>query len=267
VQSDCLVLLLLALFIIALYYRKDFFAGLSLALAIMVKLTPLIFLPYLLLRKRIRALGWSLAGIIFYLWLPTLYVGGPRNIAYIQNWFAVHKTNPGDYLSWYKNQSLLSLIQRLFASNSDVALAQLNPQAVILLFLVLAGILFGLIFLIRKNCRDQEPGLSYLTDISLVLICMVLFSPLAWKHTFVHLTIAHMAALYYVLYKNPADKITKALVLASFFLSTILNPEMTRSFSQLLQKYSNVTWGTLALYAALLRIGYLDAHSDRHSHV
>jgi len=89
-----------------------------------------------------------------------------------------------------------------------------------------------------------------------VLICMILLSPLAWKHTFVHLIIPHLVLLYYVFYINPADKVTKALLMSSFFFNTILNPELTGPFSKTVQLYSSVTVGTLILYVALLRLSF-----------
>ena len=83
---------------------------------------------------------------------------------------------------------------------------------------------------------------------------MILFSPLAWKHTFVHLVIPHLVVLYYLIYVNPADKLTGGLVITSFFLNTVLNPELTKPFAKVIQQYSNITIGTLVLFTALARI-------------
>jgi hypothetical protein len=248
VQSDCLVLFLLSLFILALFYKKDAWAGFSLAAAAMVKLTPLIFIPYLLLRKRFKAvLSCGLFSAVF-LFIPALYVGWMRNLQYLNNWFLVHRKNPAEYLLWYKNQSLLSALLRLFGKDSPAGF---------ILFIVLALALFWAIFLFTRKARKNFSNFSYLTEISLVLILMIVLSPLAWKHTFVHLLIPHLVLLYYVLYINPQDKIIKGLLIASFFLNTVLNPELTKPVAQLIQQYSNVTWGALILYAALLRCLYV----------
>ncbi len=245
VQSDALMLFLLALFVFALYRKKEYLAGFCLASAAMIKLTPLIFLPYLILRKRARATAACVASLAFYALLPAFYVGWARNLTYLKNWLLVHKTNPADYLLWFKNQSLLSCLLRFFS----------NANIVYIIFAILAAALFASVFIRAKKLKSRHPGFDYLREISMVLICMIILSPLAWKHTFVHLLIPHLVLLYYAFYINPGDKVTRGLLVGSFLINTILNPEMTGSFAQIIQEYSNVTFGTLLLFAALLRLG------------
>lgn len=256
VQSDCLVLFLLALFIFALFYKKEALAGISLATACMVKLTPLIFLPYLLLRKKFKAIIACGFAISFYLLVPALYVGWARNLEYLKNFLLVHQKNPPDYIFWFKNQSLLSCLFRFLTKDSPVSISNLDPTQVFIIFIILAAILFSLIFIFRRKAQVSASGFSYLTEISLVLILMILLSPLAWKHTFVHLLIPHLVLLYYILYINPQDKVTRTLLIFSFFLNTILNPELTKPFAKTIQLYSNITFGTLILYVALLRLNF-----------
>lgn len=267
VQSDCLVLILLSLFALALFHKREWLSGVALASAVMVKLTPLIFLPYLMLRKRWKAALATLAGILFYLWLPALYLGWDKNIEFLKSWLAVHKTNPADYLFWYKNQSLLSCLSRFLSGNTKVGFLHLSQAGVNIIFLLTAAALFFLVFFCIRNSKRLNSPLLYLVDISLISICMVLFSPLGWKHTFVHLLIAHLVVLYYLFYVAPRDRTVKALVLLSFFLNTVLNPEMTKPIAQLVQLFSTVTFGTLCLYAALLMIGCRYANIGDRSHI
>lgn len=256
VQSDVLVLILLSLFIFTLYRKKDIAAGVFLAASVMVKLTPLIFIPYLILKKRFKVLFASLAAFVFYLFSPAVYLGWVRNLEYLKNWLTVHKTNPADYIIWYKNQSLLSCLLRFLTEGSGINILNLNQQTVYIIFAILALGLFSSIFIFCKKQTQNEPGILYLREISLILICMVIFSPLAWKHTFIHLLLPHMVLLYYVIYLNREDKLTRGLLISSFIINTMLNPELTRSFAQLVQLYSNVTLGTLILFVALIRVGY-----------
>lgn len=254
VQSDCLILFLLTLFIFALFLNRQVLAGIALASAAMLKLTPLIFLPYLILRKKIKAALACGAFIIFYAFVPALLVGMNRNLQYLKNWLAVHKTNPADYILWYKNQSLLSCLSRFLTKGSGVAILDLDKAVIFGVFIILAVSLFSLIFIVRREPQVVPSGVRYLSEISLVLICMVLFSPLAWKHTFVHLIIPHLVLLYYVLYLNPDDKLTRVLLICSFVINTVFNPEITKPFAEIIQLYSNITFGTLILYVALLRV-------------
>ncbi len=62
-------------------------SGLSLALAICIKVTPLAFLPYFLLRRRWRSAAWTVVGI--FLWLlvvPGIFFGWDQNRAWLGQW-------------------------------------------------------------------------------------------------------------------------------------------------------------------------------------
>ncbi|MCQ9208557.1 MAG: DUF2029 domain-containing protein [Omnitrophica bacterium] len=256
VQSDCLVLFLLSLFMLALFLKRDVLAGLSLASAAMVKLTPLIFIPYLLWKRRFKAAGACGVFILFYLFSPALYLGNSLNLEYLRSWLLVHQKNPPQYILWYKNQSLLSCLLRFFTPDSEVNIFSLNPGLVFTIFAILAGVLFCLVFVFTRARKQNPSGFSQLGEFSLVLICMILFSPLAWKHTFVQLVIPHLVLLYYLIYLNPQDKVTRVLLIISFFLNTVLNPELTKPFARTVQLYSSITFGTVILYAALLRVSF-----------
>jgi hypothetical protein len=54
---------------------RPWLAGLALGFAINIKYLPLIFIPYLLLRRRWAAAAWSLAGFVAFALLPAVYTG------------------------------------------------------------------------------------------------------------------------------------------------------------------------------------------------
>ena len=268
VQSDCLLLFLLSLFIYALFFRRQALAAAALAAATMIKLTPLIFLPFLLFKKRFKAFALYLGFLGAFLLLPAVYLGPQQNFTYLKNWLIVLRQTPFDYLYWYKNQSLLASLIRFLTGNSRASFLNLEANAVFILCAALSLTLFGLIFIFReKNNAISQSGFSYLKEVSLIVILMIIFSPLAWKHTFVHLIIAHLVLLYYAIYINPQDKPTRIFLTGSFILNTVLNPELTKPFAQAIQEYSSVTLGALLLYAALLRIQIKYANSNHYSHL
>lgn len=255
VQSDFLVLFFLALSAWFLSLRKEPLSGFALATAIMVKLTPLIFLPYFLYRKFYKAFFSSLIAILLYLSLPALGLGWSKNAAYLKDWFGVLSVSTPDLLLWYKNQSLLSCISRLFSGSSPVNLIVLPPLFIKGIFSLVSSVM---VFLALYFCRTfvaqekKDFGYAHLIEFSLILICMVLFSPLAWKHTFLHLFIPHMVLIYYLM-KHPGDFMAMILMATSFILSSVLNPEILKSYDEIVSLYSNMTWGTIILFVALLR--------------
>lgn len=255
VQSDFLVLFFLVLSIWFLRLKREVLSGFSLATAIMIKITPLIFVPYFIYRKFYKAAFASCAGILLYLWLPSLNLGWEKNIDYLKGWINALFTSTPELILWYKNQSLLSCISRLFSENSPVKIFLLPPLIIKGVFLLAASLM---IFFALYFCRDlisykkKEFGFGHLFEFSLILICMVLFSPLAWKHTFLHLLVGYMVLIYYLM-KNPKDRLVLVLGGASFVLNSVLNPEVLKSFDEIVSLYSSMVIGTLLLYAALLK--------------
>ena len=82
-------ILLLLLSLNALYLllkRKEWAAGLILALAILIKPHFLILLPLMVLRKRFIAISSCIAGIVFGLWIPSLYIGFNANVQLLAQW-------------------------------------------------------------------------------------------------------------------------------------------------------------------------------------
>lgn len=62
---------------------RPWLAGLLLGLAFNIKYLPLVFLPYLLLRRRVAAAAWFIVGIVGFALLPALYSGWGVNL---QHW-------------------------------------------------------------------------------------------------------------------------------------------------------------------------------------
>jgi hypothetical protein len=54
--------------------------GLMLAFAVSIKYFPLVFVPYLLIRRRWRESAWLVAGLVLFALLPALYLGWTRNL-------------------------------------------------------------------------------------------------------------------------------------------------------------------------------------------
>ena len=76
---------MLAATLLALYWldRRPKWAGLMLGLAVNIKYLPLIYLPYLLLRRRFTAAAWFVLGIVLFALLPAVYTGWTANL---QHW-------------------------------------------------------------------------------------------------------------------------------------------------------------------------------------
>ncbi|PIQ88648.1 MAG: hypothetical protein COV72_06890 [Candidatus Omnitrophica bacterium CG11_big_fil_rev_8_21_14_0_20_42_13] len=255
VQADFLVLFFLSLMFWLLHSKKEVFAGLSLATAVMIKLTPLIFIPYLIYRRFYKAAFASIVCGAGYLLIPAFGLGWNENIAYIKGWFNMLSVSTPDLMLWYKNQSLASCIFRMFSNDSRVSLIVLPPQVINIIFFLLASLM---VFFVLYSCRKliikegKDFAYGHLLESSLIIICMVLFSPLAWKHTFLHLVVPVMVIFYYML-KNKKDHLAKYALAVFFILTSVLSPDILKSYNEIVSLYSTITWAVIILFICLIR--------------
>ncbi|MEO1626465.1 MAG: glycosyltransferase family 87 protein [Bacteroidota bacterium] len=90
-------------------------AGL-LALAINVKILPIVLLPYWLYRGRVKAVGWLCGFSMLLLYLPSLFLGQEQNAFLLAEWWEVINPMNGEHLIETETnaQSLVGLIPAYF---------------------------------------------------------------------------------------------------------------------------------------------------------
>ena len=197
-------------------------AGLTLAIAISIKLTPVLFVPYFAVKRQWRLLGWVVGFLAAINLAPAAYFGMARNNELLEGWFQhvvvsqeFHETNGPINLS-LKGQlrRLLSDVDYTQRVDGDVDYPAINvaslPQRwVDRLWLGVSGLVclgaLGLIFFRgrRKGPSDGyvrfgSPG-DYAIEIAL-MICVLLFvGPLTSKIYFIALLwpVASLAAISY----------------------------------------------------------------------
>ena len=84
---NLLILFLVVATLFAFCQRRDALAGLLLSLGIACKLTPALFLPYLIWKRAWKTLIAASAGlIVFVLVIPAIAFGWSNNLDYLQSW-------------------------------------------------------------------------------------------------------------------------------------------------------------------------------------
>ncbi len=184
-QSSLLLLLLLTAVLAGLERRTrrgDAVAGLCLAFGIMLKLTPAIFLPWLVMRRRWRALGACAAGLAALGAASLAAVGSGPHATYF---FGIVGQISGG-TAFYPNQSLAGLFARVWGGNMRLAdlVDPASPAAVaarVAGFLLIAA---TFAFLWRRPGREDR-------EFSLLVMAGLLSSPISWEH---HYTLALIPA-------------------------------------------------------------------------
>ena len=224
-------------------------AGLYLGLAISLKLFLLIFLPYLLLRRRVAAAASACLTELacFGLGLAVFGVQSHRE------WLAF--LTRVDWTSAGMNVSVLGLVSRLLMVNPYFTPLAMAPYIVKPLWAVLAGAV-GLITLIVVAKDETESSVD--RSFALLLLAGLLISPLGWTY-YLWLPLGPIVALGSLWWSNPGRPRRPALArwllwLAApgLFLPTFLTVAFQPSRWATLLLGSLHSWAVLFLWTALV---------------
>jgi len=162
-------------------------AAFALALAISVKVWPLFFVPYLMVRRRLAVASLSLAFSAGLTLLPASYFGWHTNASLLHQWanqeFAIATTAGEPVVIGFPSQSLHSMLMRFLVSLNYAGLTESNypklnlatfdPRVVELLWLILAASGYiGLLLLARRKSQCE-----YLTTPSIAFCALLLLQP------------------------------------------------------------------------------------------
>jgi alpha-1,2-mannosyltransferase len=197
--SHLLFLAMLVGGVYAAWLGRHALAGISLGLAIALKMTPGLFLPFLAWRRQWRLLGWTAAATCFWIALPAVRMGPASWWDHQRQWNeavvqtlrnGAHPEHEGNDLR-VQNQSLrLAFLHALTdyppghplraESGPHLALLDLPPATARLL--AAAGLL-AVLALFCLNARGAYRELSdsaWVLDAAGLMLLMLLFSPVTW---------------------------------------------------------------------------------------
>lgn len=249
--------------------RKNSAGAALIAFACLIKYTPLLFIPYFLIRKKPKTALLVILFIALYLLLPALSVGLKTNFAYLKGLIPQLTSStilePMTILD-PKNQSLYSAIQRIFTNCIMYFYApvmpfqnlHLSPPAIKSIYLALCAMLLAAIAFLPKKLSRQKINQQILNiDYAMLLICIVLFNLNAWMHNYMLLAFG-----YFIILKFIANNGRKAwgmilLLLISFALNLITLKSITnKTLAYKLHFYSPMALSALIVFVGLLKIKF-----------
>jgi len=187
-------------------------SGFSLGLAVAYKLTPILFLPFLIWKRQWKAAAWMGAWTVAISITPAIFLGWQTNVRLHREWLAFTMKNValddpsenGVEPPTMRNQSLPLAIARLVQDypeghplrQRDVGLmqvAQLPPHtAKRIVQCTLLTLALALAWRFRRAATVQDGGLSLGAEWAAVSILSAIMSPLCWLQ---HLVLVVPAAL------------------------------------------------------------------------
>ncbi|MDD5432835.1 MAG: glycosyltransferase family 87 protein [Candidatus Omnitrophica bacterium] len=257
--------LLCLLMVLTMYFeirKKDFWAAFFLALSVMIKFFPLLFLIYFILRRRFKIVGFTILLVGIFLILPGIFSGFSLNLRYIQEWFNLLKYTPAHMLYSVKNYSLLSFFSWFF-------IARHEPYSIFEYTMITKGItpvvyhfwavtcfsLFSFCFLDIFFRKDRDINTICL-DYGCLFVCGLLFNPFSYLNALVFLIVPYffiLRSLFYTKLNRNWIIVIGALILLCF-ISTISYSKIyfkdVQSFYRFLE-YRSLMWTMILVYFIL----------------
>jgi hypothetical protein len=258
-QTDFLMLVLIFLFIICQNRGKEPLAGIFLSLSAIIKPTSLIFVPYLLYKKKFKTIGYLLIGGAVLLLLPSLVYGITGGFSLLVGWKTIMSTSSPPLLTADVNQSLFAFFYRFLTTTPfNVNILNLNQHLVDFLIYTTALALFAFVLFLNTRLKLVSGNLVAFPEsieYSFLLIFMALLSPLGWFQNFSSSILAYMILLYYLLSSGSKDRLTLVLMILSFILVDVINFETVgRNLNDLGLYLSFITWGILLVMVCLSKL-------------
>ena len=237
-----------------------------LGLAVILKYTPFIFIPYLWVKKKKAAILWVIFFIMLYGLLPAAVTGLSRQIHYLKGWLPSIQGNSLDQGSWtdHKNQSLPSLVARALMKNSPYesvhsgfSVCAFSDALKIGLGISLA---LYLMILWRGAAGESDSGF-HPAELGMLFLGMALWNANAWPFNFCVFIFGVMAALEFGRRRGQGRFLPAGLLLA-FILANIGSQALAGERGQWLGEiFSLLSISGLVIYGILLYWKIADARS------
>jgi len=269
-DSGQINIMMIAFVVIALYLvqkKKEGPAGAFIALAVMFKYTPFVFIPYFAIRGKWKVVVYTFAFIALYCIIPAVYLGISKNVNYLHEWmpFLVRTSLDQGSLCDLKNQSFYSLVLRYFTTGQyfcdKIRLTHLTYHQGLILSAVLSVFIYSLVLLPVSNSDSKE---KVLIDYALLFICKALFNANAWTFNYAALIFPYMLLFYYLFRTQSKDKTILVLIVAAFILGTIgTRGLLGAGWREWTQTLAFTTIGALLVMIALFKLKFGRASSKQ----
>jgi hypothetical protein len=235
------ILFLVVAFLTAFRRGRDLLAGVVLALGIACKLTPALFVPYLIWKRAWRALAGCVLGLGLFLWpglVPALALGWDENRHQLASWYA-DMVRPfvveGQVTSEHINQSLPGVACRLLTHSPSFStwvndvytpleyhnLLDLPRDTVRLLVKGCMGLFALLVVVCCRTPTQPRQSWRLAAEGAVIVLGMLLFSERTWKHHCVTLLLP-FAVLCYCLAACQPGRGLRAYLIGTLAAATLL---------------------------------------------
>ncbi|MEQ8910137.1 MAG: glycosyltransferase family 87 protein [Vicingaceae bacterium] len=245
--------------------KRAWLSGLLLALGIVVKILPLVMIPYFIYRNQWKPLPYLIGFVIILLLFPAVFFGWEMNQNLLSDWWGIINPSNTEFVAEQNKfgegiHSLSGLLAAYFSDTPSfwgieepriIKVLSAEKLSIMLSSLRLLFILFTLYFLRTLPFRAAKSSLHQLWELSYILGLVPLIFPHQQKYAFFFLT----PAIAYVVYQwisSNRPRLTP-LLLSLFFLLAVFTTDgiVGDQLNDLSEHYKTITFGTFCLLIAL----------------
>ena len=254
------------------YHARDLLAGLAIGLAAVLKVTPLLFLPYFMYKRRWMSVLGTILGILLFCWVvPALILGFEFNQQLTLAWYKQMiypflTGQPVDYMQTaHINQSFTGLFYRLLSDTVAIEanalrgyedlrinLVSLDQHTVCQIIRIASLSVLGCLVLFCRTPREDRKHLGNLGEFAMVFLAMLFLSERSWKHHYILLIFAHGFLLYYLLIMRPTGwrkwVPLSSLILGVFCHSFLSSSTLGHYWSDVAEAYGVYLLGGISLF-------------------
>ena len=181
-QVNILMIFLLLMMVKTLLEKKDIQSGLFWSLSLFFKPYALVFLPYFILRKRLRLLASGMAAVVFGFLLPIFFYGFEKAFFVLKEWQRTLSLSTRHLLEQYDNSSIYAFFLKSLPADKE-RLAWVLSFSVV----CVAGL-----FLLGMMLKGKKAGLSKpeVLESAYLLVLIPFLSPLAWYYNYLYSMLA-----------------------------------------------------------------------------
>lgn len=262
IQMNELMIILCLASVNASLKNKEWLACALLVLAIFIKILPLFFIPWLVLRGNYKTVLKLIVCVAICLLLPWLWRGWQAGMADIHNYYItfLEPFQNGRVEPEFHNQSLAAVIYKVCIPTTNdpgynYQLLPLGFEGAALFykisFLFLGSLLMGFLLWERFILKGNT-----LRGLAMIIICMHLLSGITWEYHLVSLLFVYAVfTFYYWKKKNLAQKII--FYVLGFFVvlfSFVGKDTVGTTLYHYLEGYGVVTWTMVLLFFFMLLV-------------
>ena len=184
-QVNLFILVLLTLMLNFLIKEREMGAGLSWGISLFFKPYVLVFLPYLVFKKKLKAVAFGLGLLGVGLAVPALFFGFQGNLAVLKEWPTTLSLSTPRLLGVYDNASLSGFLLKMFSG---------MPNSILMVALVLSVLIIAAVMLemMKRGRSGPAPEIPEALEGAFLLVLIPFLSPLGWYYNYLYSWLAVM---------------------------------------------------------------------------